>query len=70
TKFVNHQDGTETLLSSLSSITDGLELVCINLPKVTENSSISFEAIRGDSSVTDSNHTGIRNVEIKYGYCP
>ncbi|KAL3890570.1 hypothetical protein ACJMK2_002852, partial [Sinanodonta woodiana] len=70
TKFVNHQDGTETLLSSQSSITDGLELVCINLPKVTANSSISFEAIRGDSSMTDSNHTGIRNVEIKYGYCP
>ncbi|KAL3890614.1 hypothetical protein ACJMK2_002896 [Sinanodonta woodiana] len=70
TKFVNHQDGTETLLSSQSSIADGLELVCINLPKVTANSFISFEAIRGDSSVTDSNHTRIINVEIKYGYCP
>ncbi|KAL3890613.1 hypothetical protein ACJMK2_002895, partial [Sinanodonta woodiana] len=70
TMFVNHQDGTETLLFSQPSITDGLELVCINLPKVTANSSISFEAIRGDSSVTESNHTGIRNVEIKNGYCP
>ncbi|KAK3595702.1 hypothetical protein CHS0354_026923 [Potamilus streckersoni] len=70
TKFLNHYDGTELLLSSQSSITDGLELVCVNLPQITANSSISFEARRGDSSVKDSKHTAIRNVEIKYGYCP
>ncbi|KAK3595698.1 hypothetical protein CHS0354_026918 [Potamilus streckersoni] len=69
-KFLNHHDGTETLLSSQSSITDGLELVCINLPQVTVNSSLSFEAIKGVNSMKASKHTAIRNVEIKYGYCP
>ncbi|KAL3892089.1 hypothetical protein ACJMK2_004326, partial [Sinanodonta woodiana] len=68
--FQNHDDGTESVLSSLSSITDSLELVCINLPRVAANTSISFEAIRGDNSIHSSNFTAIRNVEIKNGFCP
>ncbi|KAK3586774.1 hypothetical protein CHS0354_016949 [Potamilus streckersoni] len=68
--FQNHDDGTETLLSSLSSITDSLELVCINLPGVVANTSISFEAIRGDNSIKSSYYTAIKSIEIKDGLCP